>query len=455
MTFQLFPSSVTRFNPQTNIFDSAFPEMAMPNLVELNATSWTGMSTLSAYPTLGLNRFLDSPPWMNFSEVVPVHSILEELLRIENIKTQIIPVPRKFFEDLRQHLLDCRGTDEDWDTEERLVEKMDAMEREWNEKIKLAVEGGNKLLENKSLTRAEILAPLHEIFLSDQVMDQAIISTGIPELMDGQESKNNGCILNGPPGTGKTVLLRAVAKVYQNCGAFTVEISEAGISERYVGSKANNLDGIIQNALTEARKRGRPSFLYLDEASSSVSKSSQSGNTTYYQEALDVLKKYIGNYPELVFAISTNAQNSTIDDALIREGRLQIITVKQPEIAEKIKMWRHFLKKYGVISELSNEQYEQLARTFPKASQGAAIELFARTFMDRLALEERKIRNRSNLLRALETQENITGNDIKINVTYDMILEKLKSVSQSGEQLKETKPRRFIGYSRPENKNLK
>lgn len=380
----------------------------------------------------------------------------QEIVASDGKKSKFIPIPRRLFEDIRKYLNREEDDPEDWKREVNLTNKMNILERAWDNR------GNNnpKQIEDKEgeeqepKTRKEILAPLHEIFLTDDVMDAAIISLALPELLDGTFAKNNGCILNGPPGTGKTVLLRAIAQVYESAGAFAIEISEAAISERFVGSKANNMEEIIQEALEEARKRGKPSFIYMDEASSSVSKADDSSSKNYYQEALDTLKRYIGNYPELVFAISTNVGNDILDDAIVREGRLKIITVDHPALREKTRMWEFFLRKHGVIEGLTDEQYETLAKTLPPESQGAAIELFTRTFLDKLILEERKKRNQSTLLEALEENDIVTADDVRDQITYELILGLLQKVASEKLQEPDEKPRRKIGYARPENEKL-
>lgn len=341
-----------------------------------------------------------------------------------------ISMPKTLFDEIRHQLAKARRSPQDWDHEADLVDNMDRVEEKWDDAMKRA---GSAVppppKPAQPLSRKEILAPLNQVFLKDEVMDRVLIAAGVPELLAGQNVKNNGCILIGPPGTGKTVLERALAKVYEKAGAYAVEVSEAAISESTVGSKARNLDAIIKKALEEARKRGKPALIYFDEASSSVSKpEANSSVRSYYQEALDTMKRYIGNYPELVFVISTNASKQLLDDALVREGRLQVIQVDRPDLTQKVRMWDHFLREYHVIDGLSREQLVTLASLLPAESQGAAIELFCRTFIDKLKLEKLKSLNHTNLLSALESDVKIAEEDIRPLINYGYILSELRKV---------------------------
>lgn len=342
-----------------------------------------------------------------------------------------IAMPVTLFDAVYEHLLKNRGRPVDWERDDELADQMANAKDKWEDAIKRvgsAVPPPPKPA--KALSRKEILAPLSQVFLKDDVMDRVLIAAGVPELLAGQNVKNNGCILIGPPGTGKTVLERALAKVFEKAGAYAVEVSEAAISESTVGSKARNLDVIIKKALEEARTRGKPSLIYFDEASSSVSKpETNSSVRSYYQEALDTMKRYIGNYPELVFVISTNASKQLLDDALVREGRLQVIQVDRPDLTQKIRMWDHFLREYHVIDGLSREQLETLASLLPAESQGAAIELFCRTFIDKLKLEQLKSLNHTNLLSALESDVKVAEEDIRPLINYSYILSELRKVA--------------------------
>lgn len=277
--------------------------------------------------------------------------------------------------------------------------------------------------------RRKILAPLYDVFMPQEILKEVLVHTNVPEITHGKEPVFNGVILYGRGGTGKTVLQKAIAEVYKNAGAHSVELNVASLSEKYIASLSNNLDARIGEVVDTASKMKQPAFVFLDEASSLVmgaEKHNESG-ADYYQEAVDVLKKYISNYPGLVFSVTTNMKPDKFDDTLVREGRLRPILIPYPGTDEKKRMWEHFLRLFDVLDDLDESQYLELAEAVPD-EQGAFIQSFCKGYLagKKLAMGA-EASGSKNILDVLVSEKYITLEEVKEHISYETVLEDVRA----------------------------
>ncbi|MCR4327304.1 MAG: AAA family ATPase [Nanoarchaeota archaeon] len=225
----------------------------------------------------------------------------------------------------------------------------------------------------------EVLSPLNSAFFTPMVLNEVLLKTSIADLIRGKEPKYPGAILYGKGGTGKSHLIKTISKIFEKMGCYVREIHlSAEVSDQYVGSRGKALEAIIQACLVESKERNLPSFVYLDEASTLMADDEGGSSDKYYKEGRDVLKKYIGNYRELIFAISTNDEKADFEAPIVREGRLSPIEIEYPNETQLKKMWAHYIKKNMDI-EFSEEEYWDLAKFTPR-EQGAFVEEFTRTY---------------------------------------------------------------------------
>ncbi len=293
-------------------------------------------------------------------------------------------------------------------------------------------------------SREESLRSLDAVFLDDELKDEIVTRTAIPDLLEGNEPAYTGVILYGPPGTGKTVLLRAIGDVYQTTGAYAKDISVSSLNSMWVNQFARNLEEQIQIALQEAKRRGKPSFLYFDEGSILAQNASEgaASSSKHYQEAIDVLKRYVGNERNLVIAISTNLLSESFEDALTREGRLTTFFIGYPGTEQRKRMWQYFADKYHVLG-LTDEQASALAEATP-AEQGAFIEEFARNYRRMRQKALLKDRGYKTLVDALKHNVNIRDRDVTASITYDTLLTELDATLKAKE--KRTKEEQKNGH---------
>ena len=136
-----------------------------------------------------------------------------------------------------------------------------------------------------------------------------------PELFDrlGVEAPK-GVLLHGPPGTGKTMLAKAVANE-SDCQFFTISGPE--IMSKFYGESEENLRKIFEDA-----EKNAPSILFIDEIDSIAPKREDSGGEVERRVVAQLLALMDGleNRGQLVVIGATNLPNN-IDPALRRGGR--------------------------------------------------------------------------------------------------------------------------------------
>lgn len=152
-----------------------------------------------------------------------------------------------------------------------------------------------------------------------------------------------GCLLTGKPGTGKTLLAKAVAG---EAGVPFFSCSGADFIEVYAGSGPKRVRELFETAKKEA-----PSVVFIDEIDAVGSRSSGNGalglsseeNRTVNQ-LLAELDGLQGSEAVVVFA-ATNFMES-LDKALLREGRFdRKVEVPMPDKEARRELFSHYLGK--------------------------------------------------------------------------------------------------------------
>ncbi|CAJ1022969.1 putative ATPase family associated with various cellular activities (AAA)/Peptidase family M41 [Leishmania utingensis] len=173
-----------------------------------------------------------------------------------------------------------------------------------------------------------------------------------------------GCILTGVPGTGKTLLAKAVAgeanvPFYSCSGADFIEV--------YAGSGPRRV-----RELFEAAKKDAPSVIFIDEIDAVGSRSSGSGAMGLSSEENRTINQLLSeldglqlNEAVVVFA-ATNFVDS-IDKALLREGRFdRKVELPMPDKQARQDLFNHYLSR--VTCEDAMTLSKKLAELTPGVS---------------------------------------------------------------------------------------
>ncbi|KAG5440297.1 hypothetical protein PCANB_001867 [Pneumocystis canis] len=155
-----------------------------------------------------------------------------------------------------------------------------------------------------------------------------------------------GILLIGPPGTGKTMLAKAVAK---EAGVSFFFMSGSEFDEMYVGIGAKRVRELFNIA-----KDRSPSIVFIDELDAIGSKRNPKDSAYIKQTLNQLLVELDGflNKEGVVIMAATNFPES-LDPALTRPGRFdKHIIVPLPDIRGRLSILKHHMKKIKMAQDI-------------------------------------------------------------------------------------------------------
>ena len=147
-----------------------------------------------------------------------------------------------------------------------------------------------------------------------QILKEIIIIPNLrPDLFTGLRSPPRGLLLFGPPGTGKTMIAKAVAT---ECQCTFFNISASSLTSKYVGESEK-----LVRALFELAFEKQPSVVFIDEVESILSKRSENENEAMKRLKTEFLIQFDGvgsSQSARVLIIGATNRPSDLDPAVIR-----------------------------------------------------------------------------------------------------------------------------------------
>lgn len=178
-----------------------------------------------------------------------------------------------------------------------------------------------------------------------------------------------GILLCGPSGTGKTLLVKALAKA---SGFNCVKIDMSRILGQYVGMSERNFKKCLIGA-----KSQQPVIVFVDEIDTAFRRGENDSNgvsSNIFSEFLQFTSDE-KNRGKVVFIAATNRPD-LLDAALKRAGRFdKKIPILAPEENERIEILKIMIKKYGMTSTIEKfDEFGPLTENYT----GAEMDLIVR-----------------------------------------------------------------------------
>lgn len=157
-----------------------------------------------------------------------------------------------------------------------------------------------------------------------------------------------GILLCGPSGTGKTLLVNALAK---SSGFNCVKIDMSRILGQYVGESEKNFKKCLLGAQSQ-----EPVIVFVDEIDTAFRRG-ESGDSGVSRNIFSEFLQFTSNTHnrgKVIFIAATNRPD-LLDSALKRAGRFdKKIPILLPEKEERASIYEIILKKYGFETDITD-----------------------------------------------------------------------------------------------------
>lgn len=210
----------------------------------------------------------------------------------------------------------------------------------------------NEVVDNSPPVTWDDIAGLEN---AKQALYEIVILPSVrPEIFTGLLEPARGLLLFGPPGTGKTMLAKAVA---HEAKATFFSISASSLTSKWVGESEK-----LVKAMFAVAAEVQPSIIFIDEVDSLLTERSEGENEASRRLKTEFLVQFDGvNSGGLSRVLVMGATNRPQElDEAARRRFTKRICIPLPDAPARLAMLQHLLKKHR--HNLSASDFNDLTR---------------------------------------------------------------------------------------------
>lgn len=234
-----------------------------------------------------------------------------------------------------------------------------------------------------------------DVIGQDEILDDVRFITELLKNRDlGEEigaKVPKGILLSGEPGTGKTLIAKAIAG---EAGVPFIYVNSSSLIEMFVGLGAKR----VRETFKIARKNA-PCIVFFDEIDSIGIKRDTRGSNTENEQTINALLQEMDGFTgrDGVFIIAATNRADKLDTALTRAGRFdrQIVVNKPRDWKVRVKLFEFYLKRFSVSDDIDIETLAKQVSGFTGADIAAICNeasiiavMHKKSYIDMSCLEE-------------------------------------------------------------------